>query len=163
MSLGTRWRIQQTSTQARPKFIQQKELHYSLPQLKVALGTGIASHQHLSCSVVQSITMVEKLHQLQHSSVYNSKKMILKKIYLSWWTTQSLARVFYMFICSYILTYSLQVIFFLSMIICSYVFIDSFLADKDFFFVFLCSCVFIDFLYLSLFQPVITSRIYALH
>ena len=102
MSLGTRWRIQQTSTQARPKFIQQKELHYSLPQLKVALGTGIASHQHLSCSVVQSITMVEKLHQLQHSSAYNSKKMILKKIYLSWWTTQSLASLLYVYLFLYI-------------------------------------------------------------
>ena len=57
-----------------PEFTQQNELHHSLPKFKVVLGTGIASHHRLSCFAVRSIAMVEKLHQLQHSSTYSCKK-----------------------------------------------------------------------------------------
>ena len=46
----------------------------SLPQFKVALETGVTSHQRPSCVVVQSITKFEKLHQLQHSSTYSCEK-----------------------------------------------------------------------------------------
>ena len=64
----TRWRIQQTSTQAHLEFTPQSKLQHPLPQFKVVLEIGIARHQRPLCFIVQSISMVEKPHQLQHSS-----------------------------------------------------------------------------------------------
>ena len=89
-SLLTRWRIQETSTQACPEITQQNEQHNPPPQFQVVPGTGIASHQRISCFIIQSIPMVEKLHQLKHSS-----KMILKKNSLSWSTARSLVSLLY--------------------------------------------------------------------
>ena len=77
--LVARWRIQQTSTQARPEFTQQNELHHPLMQFKVVLGTGIASHQLPSCFIIWSIAMVEKLHQLQHLPTYSCKQWCCKR------------------------------------------------------------------------------------
>ena len=79
--------------------------------------------------------------------------MILKKTSISWWTTQSLVSLLYVylfFLCSYILSHSLQLEFFFFMIIRSYVFIDLFIAGKAFIFMFICSYVLIHSLIHSL-------------
>ena len=76
-----------------PEFTRKKELHHSPPQFKVLLGTGIFSCQHQSCFTVWSITMVEKLHQRTLVNV-QLRKIILKKISLSCWTTRSLVSPF---------------------------------------------------------------------
>ena len=46
--------------------MQENKLHYPLPQFKIVLATGIASHQLPLNFVVRSITMVENLQQRQH-------------------------------------------------------------------------------------------------
>ena len=59
------------------------------------------------------------------------------------------------------MTYSLQAKYFLFMIICSYVLIDSFIVGKVFIFMFICSSVFIDsfivgkvFIFMTLNRPI---------
>ena len=56
------------------EFSQQNELHHPLPQFKVVLGTGITSHKRPLCFVLLSVTMVEKLHQVQHLSMSSWEK-----------------------------------------------------------------------------------------
>ena len=65
------------------------------------------------------------------------RKMILKKISLRWCTTRSLVSVSYVHLFFY-MTYSFHVKFFLFMIICSYVFIDSLVKFILYDYLFLC-------------------------
>ena len=81
--LGTRWRIQQNSTQARLELMQQNELHHPLPQFKVILKTGIASDQRPLCFIFRSITMVEKLHQFQQPSTNSWEKQFWKRFVMN--------------------------------------------------------------------------------
>ena len=69
--------------------------------------------------------------------------------------------MFIILLCSYIMTYSLQAKYFLFMIICSYVLIDSFIVGKVFIFMLICSSVFIDsfivgkvFIFMTLNRPI---------
>ena len=97
-SLVTRWRLQQTSTQPHPNLRHKTNYIIHYHNFKVVLGNGVASHQRPSSFIVWSITIVEELPQLQHWSTYSCKTKILKKVSLSWWTTQSLVSLFYLYV-----------------------------------------------------------------
>ena len=135
--------------------MQQNELHHPPPQFKAVLGTGIVPRQRPSCFVVRSIDMVEKLHQLQHSSTYSSEKWFGKRFFKLVNSAVFGKSFIWLFVLlfSYILTHSLQLKFFFFMIICFYVFIYPLIAGKAFIFMIICSCLCFDSFIVPKFLP----------